>query len=92
MSREDPNFPESYFVWNVAQLGMGLLVVAFILFFVYFPMYWAIGTAAGFVLVSGLGTSRLVLGTKGYVKTSLMTLLCGSGWLLFFWLLMKLVQ
>jgi hypothetical protein len=28
MSREDPNFPESYFVWNVAQLGMGLLVVA----------------------------------------------------------------
>jgi hypothetical protein len=58
---------------------------------IQFPEYWAIATALAFIIASGLFTTKIVLGFTNPMATFGLVPVFGAGWLIFIWLMLKLM-
>jgi len=64
--------------------------IAYCAALLYFPEYWAIATGAIFVIASGLFTTKVLLAIESPWGFCLVPVF-GAGWLLFLWLMFRVV-
>jgi hypothetical protein len=72
-------------------LGWTVLPFAYVVAVVQYPDYWAIATGIIFVIASGLFTSKVILALENPWAAFGLAPIFGTGWILFLWLLFKLV-
>jgi hypothetical protein len=75
----------------LAFLGTGL-ASGYILLAIRHPVLWAIGNAVLIVLAFGLLTTKVLFRFERPIQVWALAPVFGSGWLLFFWVLFRLVK
>ncbi len=58
---------------------------------IQFPDYWAMARAVAFIVVSGLFTTKIVLGSTNPLAAFGLVHVFGAGWLILVWLMLKLM-
>jgi hypothetical protein len=64
---------------------------AYVVALLQYPEYWAIATGVVFVVATGIFTSKVLLGLQNAWPALGMAPIFGTGWLVFLWLLFKLI-
>jgi len=64
---------------------------AYVVALLQYPEYWAIATGIVFVVASGLFTGKVLLGLQSPWGVLGLAPIFGTGWLVFLWLLFKLM-
>lgn len=92
MDNHEPVDPLERYARNKFYLAWIAFPVGYAYVLVQYPEYWAIATGIIFVIASGLFTSKVLLGLEGPWAVIGLAPVFGTGWMVFFWLLFKLVR
>jgi hypothetical protein len=88
--KDDHDPVDQWLTYKAGSMASGVLAVLYVVFLIRFPAYWAMATAVVFVIVSGLFTSKIVLGFQSPQAILGLSPVIGIGWLLFSWLLFRI--